>query len=83
MIVNNIVKVGGQNKCVRGIIQGGGSGSIYFWDGDVDDEPPQGPVNWGVSTQVSHMNHCEAAPSVSGRNLVVPTFGDDDAGGGV
>ena len=37
----------------------------------------------GGSTQGSYMDHWEVSPVVSGRKLAVPTFGDDNAGGGV
>ena len=37
----------------------------------------------GGSTQGSYMDHWEVAPAVSGRKFVVPTFGDNNAGGRV
>ena len=51
---------------------------LLFWVGDVGDD-----THARVSTQDSYMDHWEVAPAVSGRKLVVPTFGDDNAGGGV
>ena len=83
MIVNNIGKGGGKTKGVGDVIQGGGAGSIYFWVGDVGDDPPHGRVHWWVSTQGSYMYHWEVSPAVSVWKLVVPTFVDGDAGGGV
>ena len=45
--------------------------------------PLHGAGNWVVLTQGRYMDHWEVAPAVSGRRLVVPTFVDGDAGGGV
>ena len=73
----------GETKGVGGVIQGGGTGSTSFWVGDVGDEPRHGMGHWGVSTQGSYMDHWEVAPVVSIQKLVVTTFGDGDAGGGV
>ena len=47
------------------------------------DYPLNGRGHWGVSTQGSYMDHWEVAPAVSGRKLVVTTFVDGDAVGGV
>ena len=83
VIVDNLAKGGCKPKGVGYFLQGGGAGSTYFWVRDVDDEPPHGPGHWGVSTQGIHMDHWEVASAVSGHKLVVPTFGDGDAGDGV
>ena len=80
MVVNNLVKGRGKPKCVGDVLQCGGSGSTSFWVIDVDYYPPHGRGNWGVSTQVSYMDHWETAPAVSGCMLLVTTFGDGDAG---
>ena len=48
MVVDNLVKVGGETKSVGDVLQGGGAGSTSFWDGDVDDDPLHGPVHWRV-----------------------------------
>ena len=81
-VVNNLGKGGGKTKGVGDVIQGGGSCSTSFWVVDVGDDPLHGRGHWGVSTQVRYMYHWEVSPAVSGRKLVVPTFGDGDAGGG-
>ena len=82
-VFNNLEKGGGKTKGVRGVIQGGGAGSTSFWVGYVGDDPFHGRGHWGDSTQGSYMDHWEGSPAVSGRKLVVPTFGDDNARGGV
>ena len=83
VVVDNLEKGGGKTKGVGDVLQGGGAGSTSFWVGDVGDDPPHGTGHWGFSTQVSYTHHWEVPPAVSGRKLVVPTFGDGDAGVGV
>ena len=78
-VVDNLEKGGGETKGVEDIIQGSGAVSNYFCVGDVGDDPPHGTSHCGVSTHDSYMDHWEVSPVVSGRNLVVPTFGDGDA----
>ena len=80
VVVNNLDNRGGKIKGVGDVLQGGGAGSIYFLVLYVGDDPPHGTVHWGVSTQGSYMYHWEVDPAVSGRKLVVPTFGDSNAG---
>ena len=80
-VVNNLGKGGGKTKGVGDVFLGVSVGSTYFWVGDVGDDPPHGTGYWGVSTQGIYMDHWEVAPSVSGRKLIVPTFGDGDTGG--
>ena len=82
-VVNNIENGGGKTKGVRDVLQGGGAGSISLWVGDVGDDPLHRRGHWGVSTQDSYMDHWEVSPAVSVWKLVVPTFVDGNAGGGV
>ena len=72
-----------KSKGVRDVLQGVGAGSNYFWHRGVDDDPPHGTGNWGVSTQIIHMYHWETDPAVSGRKWVVTNFGGSNMGGGV
>ena len=82
-VKNNLEKGGGKNKGAGDVLQCSGAGSTSFWVGDVGDDPSNGRGHWGVSTQRSYMDHWGVSPAVSGRKLVVPTFGDGDVGGGV
>ena len=82
-VVNNLEKGGGETLGVGDVLQGRGAGSTSFWVKDVGDDPPHGKGHWVVSTQGSYMDHWEVSPEVSGQNLVVPTFGDSNAGGRV
>ena len=72
---------GGKPRVLGMLYKGGGADSTYFWVVYLGDDPPHGTVHWGVSTQGSYMDHWEVAPAVSVRKLVVPTFGDGNAGG--
>ena len=74
---------GGETKGVGDVLQGGGTGSNYFWVGAVGDDPPTGTGHLGGSTQGSYMYHWELTPAVSGRKLVVTIFGVGYAGGRV
>ena len=65
------------------VFQGSGAGGTPILDGDVGDDLLHGTGHWRVLTQGIYMYHWEVAPAVSGRKLVVPTFGDGDAGGRV
>ena len=82
-VVNNLEKGGGETKGVGDVLQGRGAGSYYFWVGDVGDDPPHGTGHWVVSTQDSYMDNWEVSPVLYGQNLLVPTFGDGNAGGRV
>ena len=82
-VVNNLEKGGGKTMSVRDVLQGSGAGSTSLWVGDVDNDPSHGRGHWGVSTQDSYMYHWEISPVVSVRKLVVPTFVEGNAGGGV
>ena len=82
-VFNNLENGGGKTKGVGDVIQGGGAGSNYFWVGYVVDDPLNRRGHWGVSTQGSYMDHWEVSSAVSVWKLVVPTFVDGDAGGGV
>ena len=82
-VVDNFAKGGAKPKGVGDFIQGGGAGSTYFWAGYVGDDPLHGKGHWGVSKQSSYMDHWQVDPAVSGKKLVVPTFGDINEGGGV
>ena len=78
-VINNLGKVGGKTKGVGDVLQGGGASRTYFGVGDVGDDLLHGTGHWRVLTQGIYMYHWEVAPAVSGRKLVVPTFGDGDA----
>ena len=82
-VVNNNEKGGGKTKGIGDVIQCGGAGSTSLSVGYVGDDPPHGRGHWGGSKQGIYMDHWEVSPAVSGWKLVVPTFVDGDAGGGV
>ena len=82
-VVNNLAKGGGEPKGVGDFIQSCGAGSASFWVVYLGDDPPNGTGHWGVSTQGSYMDHWEVAHVISGRKLVVTTFGDGKEGGRV
>ena len=47
------------------------------------DDSPRGPGPWGIPTQGSTTDHGEAAPEVSGRELVISTSVIVNAGSGI
>ena len=56
---------------------------LIFWVKDVGDEPPDGMVPGGFSTQGSHMYYWEVYPEYTERKLGVLTFGYGNTVGGV
>ena len=66
----------------EGVLQGSGAGGNSFGVGEVGYSPPHGPGPGGGSEQGIQINYREASPAASGRKFGVPTFGDDNEGGG-
>ena len=76
-------KVGRQPTGLRGVIQGGGAGVSSIWVGDVGGDPLHGKFYGKVPAQGLQAGYGEAVTATGVWDLVVPTTGDINGGGGV
>ena len=80
MVVDNIGKIG-KNPRVLGMFFKAVVQAVILFGSEMWVMTPAWDRTLGGSTQGSYMDHWEVSPAVSGQKLVVPTFGDSNAGG--